>query len=203
MVPDPADDPFRLLVVCTANICRSVMAEQFLRREADERDLPVEISSCGLLFDGEPASDKVAAVMAERDLDVAGHASRRATPELLAGHDLIVTMERAQARELAMMAGDAAVGIHTLGSVVEWFAAPDRDGLPAAPRARLAAFAEGRRARDLLGVGPEEVADPHGRSKRVHRRTADRLEGLCIGLLDGLFGPAETGAAETGAGTED
>jgi protein-tyrosine-phosphatase len=35
------------MVVCTANICRSVMAERFLRRDAAAREIALEISSSG------------------------------------------------------------------------------------------------------------------------------------------------------------
>ena len=47
----------RVLVVCTANICRSVMAETFLRLEGEERGVPIEVSSSGFLTNGDVASD--------------------------------------------------------------------------------------------------------------------------------------------------
>jgi len=57
----------------------------------------------------------------------------------------------------------------------------------------VARFARERDASDLLGSGPDEVEDPHGRSKRVHRKAADRIEALAIGLLDGLYRPVDAG----------
>lgn len=186
---DPAPDPdaqFRILVVCTANICRSVMAEHFLRRDAATLGLPgVEIASCGLLFDGEPASTTVVEVLAERDLDAREHRSRKFTPEFLTGVDLVVTMERLHARELAVALEGASSRVHTLGSIVDWL--KTTEGITGSPAERVAAFAAGRRPSDLLGSGPDEVPDPHGRSKRVHRKAADRLDGMCRALLEGLY----------------
>ncbi|MDW3217853.1 MAG: hypothetical protein R8F63_04505 [Acidimicrobiales bacterium] len=180
--------PFRLLVVCTANICRSVMAERLLRRAVAERGLAVEVSSCGLLFDGEPASDTVIAVLDERGIDARDHRSRRFTPALLADIDLVVTMERMHARELAVALDGASPRIHTLGSIVAWLDQQEADDR--SPADLVAAFAAERKSSDLLGGGPDEVDDPHGRSKRVHRRTAERLEQLTGSLVDGLFGAA-------------
>ena len=183
---EPVAESFRILVVCTANICRSVMAERMIRREIAARGVVAEASSCGLLFDGEPASDTVIAVLGERGLDARDHVSRRFTEELVAGADLVVTMERMHARELSVAVAGASARIHTLGALVEWL--DDQPFEDESPADRVAAFAAGRRSSDLLGNGPDEVDDPHGRSKRVHRRTADRLERLGAGLVDGLFG---------------
>lgn len=183
-------DPFRLLVVCTANICRSVMAERMLRDAVDQRGLDVQVTSCGLLFDDEPASDTVIAVLDERGIDARDHRSRKFTPALLADIDLVVTMERMHARELAVALDGASPRIHTLGSIVEWLERQDSDG--PSPSELVADFAAERKSSDLLGGGSDEVDDPHGRSKRVHRRTAERLDVLTQSLLDGLFGSAAT-----------
>jgi protein-tyrosine phosphatase len=180
-----------MLVVCTANICRSVMAESFLRRDAAARGLEdLQVSSCGVLFDGEPASAAVQAVLGERDLDVSDHRSRRFSAELLATSDLVVTMERRHARELALTTEGGSPRIHTLGAVAGWLGGVE--DLEGSPADRIARFAALRRSSDLLGSGADEIEDPHGRSKRVHRKTADRLEELCAGLLDGLYGAAGT-----------
>lgn len=188
MVARPQDTaPFRILTVCTANICRSVLAEHFLRREIEARGLAaVVVGSCGMLFDDEPASDTVLAVLSERDIDASDHRSRRYTADMVADADLIVTMERKHARELAVSIVGASPRIHTLGGLVAWLAAAD--DLTGSPAERVARGAAARDSSALLGSGADEVDDPHGRSKRVHRKAADRIEALSIGLLDGLYG---------------
>jgi low molecular weight protein-tyrosine phosphatase len=182
-----SDSPFRILVVCTANICRSVMAERMLRQQATARGLDLEVTSCGLLFDDEPASDTVIAVLDERDLDARDHRSRKFDPSMLDDLDLVLTMERRHARELAVALDGASARVHTFGAFVSWLAATADAQTEMSPAARVAEFAATRRASDLLGNGSDEVDDPHGRSKRVHRKTADRIEDICVGLLDGLF----------------
>lgn len=186
----PRTDPFRILVVCTANICRSLMAERFLRREIEARGLTeVRVESCGTLFDGEPATDTVLSVLADVGIDASGHRSRKFTPELLAEADLVVTMERRHARELTVALDGVSPRIHTLGALVAWLA--QADDLTGSPEQRVARFADERGASAMLGSGADEVADPHGRSKRVHRKAAERIDALCIGLINGLYGPAE------------
>jgi len=179
--------PFRVLFVCTANICRSVMAEHLLRREAAARDIDLEVTSCGLLFDGEPASDTVIAVLDERGLDVREHRSRKFEPSMLDGIDLVLTMERRHVREITAAHDEASARVHTFGAFVTWSRTDPPGAAAIDPRERVARFAAARRASDLLGNGDDEVEDPHGRSKRVHRKTAERIEDLCRGLVDGLF----------------
>ncbi len=182
-----ATPPLRLLVVCTANICRSVMAEYLLRHEADVRGLELEVSSCGLRRDGDPPSPDVVEVMGERGLDVGAHRSRRFRPELLDGVDLVVTMERFHARELALASEGVAGRILTLGAAAAWFEAHPVSDASVSAAGRVAELVAARTPGDVLGVGPDEVADPHGRSRRIHRQARDRIESLCHGLIDGLY----------------
>jgi low molecular weight protein-tyrosine phosphatase len=163
------------------------MAEYMVRREIERRGLDVEISSCGLLLEGRSASDMVIAVLEEHDLDAKGHRSRKFVPAMLADADLVVTMERMHARELAMTTDDAVAKIHTLGGLVAWIGSPDGQGVAGSAAERVAGCAAARHASDLIGNGVDEVEDPHGRSKRMHRRTADRIDELGRGLVDGLF----------------
>lgn len=178
--------PFRILVVCTANICRSVMGELMIRRAAAP-EVDVEVWSCGFLFDDEPASDAVIAVLDERDLDARDHRSRKFAPSMLDDIDLVVTMERAHARELTVAVEGAFDRIHTLGALVAGLRAVAQEDLKSSPAMQIAEIASARSTSELLGNGPDEVEDPHGKSKRVHRKTADRIENLSYGLIDALF----------------
>lgn len=187
--PD-SGEPFRILVMCTANICRSVMTERFLRRDIEDRALSATVGSCGLLTDGEPASATVVGVLADRGIDAGDHRSRRVDAALVAAHDLVVTMERRHARELTLANEGVSPRVHTLGALVR--ALGEEEARVGAPAERILRVAERRPAIALLGSGDDEIDDPHGRSARLHRRTADRLEELGAGLLDGLFGGTGT-----------
>jgi len=182
------DQPFRLLVVCTANICRSPMLEAMTTRLALIRDLPMTVSSAGFMFDDEPASPTVRAVMTEREFDLGDHRSRIVSPTIVDKSDLVLTMERGHARELVLANPAATAKIHTAAgfaaSVSALQPAADHSESPIEIVARVAA---GRPSSDLLGVGADEIADPHGRHRRVHRDTADQLERIAVEVVTGLF----------------
>ena len=121
-------------------------------------------------------------VVAERGLDLTVHRSRIVDDAIVDDVDVVLTMERRHARDLALQHGCGA-RVHTLKSFAELVTtrqfAPDRLGALApviGAHELVAAAHELRPAAALLGDDrPDEVSDPHGRSARVHRRTLDEL----------------------------
>jgi len=84
-----------ILFVCTGNICRSVMAEGFMKERLAGTDdnLKIEISSAGLAADeGRPPPPEVVAVMREYGLDVSGHRAHLLNKADVDAADLILTM---------------------------------------------------------------------------------------------------------------
>ena len=84
-----------ILVVCTANVCRSPMAAGLLRAKlaAEPPDAGLLVSSAGIwALDGQPASTHAVAVMAERDIDISDHIAHTITAEDVTEADLILTM---------------------------------------------------------------------------------------------------------------
>lgn len=79
-----------ILIVCTANICRSPMAEYELRRMAPT----LTVSSAGIsaLVDS-PADKRATAVARKYGLDLEGHSARQVNDDVIFGHDLIVVMD--------------------------------------------------------------------------------------------------------------
>jgi len=92
---------FKILVVCTANICRSPAAQHFLQQRLSGRDVVVE-SAGTLAIDGNPADATIRQMMGERGyLDIESHRSRALMPSHLKQYDLVLCMahdhiERAQ-----------------------------------------------------------------------------------------------------------
>ena len=173
-----------ILVVCTANICRSVMTHTALVVEAAKRHLPVEVSSSGFLTNGDRASDAASAVLAELGHDVGDHRSRITTPKIVRAADLVVTMERRHGRDIAPMTNDQGK-VFTLVTAIDLLRAVDSD--IGDPRMRIAAASKARHDDDLVGTGPDEIDDPFGASLDVNRATALRLAELSGELLDALF----------------
>jgi protein-tyrosine phosphatase len=85
---------FNLLVVCTANVCRSPAAEIFLKEALAGK--PVQVHSAGTLaLDGNPADATIQALMSERGYEaIKQHRSRALMPRLLSKADLVLCMEQ-------------------------------------------------------------------------------------------------------------
>ena len=88
-----------VIFVCTANICRSPVAEalfaDWLRRQPDAQAW--QVSSAGTWADdGEPASTYSCEVLGERGLDISRHRARRVDRAMVAAADLVLCMTRSQ-----------------------------------------------------------------------------------------------------------
>ena len=108
----------KILFVCSGNTCRSPLAEAIARRLADEAArTDIEVSSAGTqAWDGSPASDGSLLVGMERGLDLSSHRSRRLTPEIVRGNDLILVMAPSHLATVKEM--DAGANVHLLGGYV-------------------------------------------------------------------------------------
>ena len=92
-----------VLFVCTANICRSPVAEalyaDWLRRRAVPGDW--QVSSAGTWAeDGFPAAQHSRDILAEQGLDLSQHRARRVDADLLAQADLVLCMTSAHREAL-------------------------------------------------------------------------------------------------------
>ena len=178
-----------IILLCTANLCRSPMAAAFLARELAARSVPARVSSAGTLGGGLPPPPDVTAVMAGHGLDLAGHRSRQATAGDLAGADLILAMAREHLRHAAVAAPDTWPRAFTVREL-----ARRGDLAGSRPSAEtLASWLDraqsGRSRLELLGDSPQDdVADPIGGSAREYERTAAELRELA-GHLAGLCWP--------------
>jgi protein-tyrosine phosphatase len=146
-----------LLFVCTANICRSPMAEGVLRammtRTNDLRTL--EIASAGThdYHVGRPAFPAAAQVAQARGYDISAHLARRVAPGDFDRYDMILAMDRFNVASLRNIA-------------------PTRVK---------------RSIELLLEYGEEfhgeDVPDPYGGELRDFERAMDMIEDGCRGLV--------------------
>ncbi len=76
-----------VLVICTANICRSPMAAALLRHALDAQPEPLrslEVISAGVVArEGEPVTDHSVTTLKKVGIDISHHVSRPLTQELL------------------------------------------------------------------------------------------------------------------------
>ncbi len=154
-----------ILIVCTGNICRSPIAEAYLRHRLAQEPIPGEweiISAGTWAQDGLPASESGVAVMRERGLDMSRHRSRNVDAALLAKVDLVLTMTASHAEVLRAEFPSAATKIFRLT--------------------------------EMAGP-PYDVRDPYGGSLNDYRRTADELERQIEQGLPGIVAAARRNSA--------
>jgi protein-tyrosine-phosphatase len=103
-----------LLLICTANQCRSPLAEVLLRRALTAAGMTDwSVSSAGTWAeDGRAADTRTQAVAAEWDLDLSRHRARRVDGPMLAEADLVLCMERGQLEALRLEWPTQATKVH-------------------------------------------------------------------------------------------
>ena len=190
--PTPVDDTvFRILTVCTGNICRSPQAEQLLRARLSSALSAagrIEVTSAGTMaLDGDAMEPQAALEAARLGVaDAAAHRARRLLPQQVQQADLILGLAQ-EHRGAAIRAVPAArrrtFTLIEFTRVVEALAAGEGpctiaplgdDGAPAFLRRVV-------EAADLRGLLPQstqhgiDIDDPYGRSSAVYRRSADAV----------------------------
>ncbi len=152
-------------MLCTANVCRSPMAEVLLRHRLGERGREeATVSSAGFLTGGMPAADQAIEVMRRRGLSLEDHVSRQVDADLLAGADLVLGMARLHVREAVVLQPEAFPRTFTLKELVR--RAEEAGTRPPAtdPAEWLERLHAGREPSELLGDSRrDDVADPMGR----------------------------------------
>lgn len=158
-VAEAASDLY--LAVCTANLCRSPLAEAMLRKEAadllqcDEEDVlrhGYRFGSFGIsALPGLPATEESRVVGREHGVDLEAHRSR----------GFAISLVRRARRVFCL-------------------ARPHQDFL-------RPYFAD--RPDDLLPLSPEgrEIEDPYGRSIKVYRKAAEAIRKACRARLEELL----------------
>jgi protein-tyrosine phosphatase len=182
----PAPD---VLVVCTANRCRSVMTEALLARRLAAAGVAGRVRSAGLLGQGEPVPPEAIAAMAGYGLDLTRHRSHLVTAAELRGADLVVAMAREHVRHTVVIEPAAWPRTFTLRELLR---RGQQDGprMPGEPLASwLARVQNGRDRLALLGDSPDDdVADPTGGPAHRYVMTATLLDELVGALVDLCWG---------------
>ncbi|MBS0169853.1 MAG: low molecular weight phosphotyrosine protein phosphatase [Nitrospira sp.] len=96
--------PRTILVVCKGNICRSPLAEAYLKHEVEKNGLPVAVSSAGLETSfGKPAHPLAQVVGTQKGLSLHKHATQPLHKDQVEGADLILVMEWRQRNRLVKL----------------------------------------------------------------------------------------------------
>jgi protein-tyrosine phosphatase len=190
LAPAPS---FRVLVVCTGNVCRSPAAELLLRAGLGD-DAKIQVSSAGLeALVGQPVAAPMARLLRGRTIDPADFVARQLQWHEVGAADLVLTMTVAQRSAVVSRAPVVLRRAFTLREFADLVRLADAGGTRSdagAPAERLRALLrEVPRARGGRPAGPQwdDIEDPYGRGDRVFarvlRQIADAVDGL-LGVLE-------------------
>lgn len=193
--------PGRILVVCTANVCRSPIGEHLLRtlfvRHGMGREIEVE-SAGTAARPGDPMALESARIIASWGGNPRDHEARLLVPSLVRDSSLVLTMEESHRDEILRIAPSALprtftwlefarlVSTASRSSTSDGITARDRDG---AGRVRRTADLA-HRMRPLAGHSAveESVADPINGPRAGYEAMAARLRVAAEDFLPELLG---------------
>ena len=109
----------QITFVCTANICRSPMAEKLFNHLAKQRKMNVVADSCGLIEGGHMISTgSLQMLLKQGILEAQNHISKQITPELVSASWLLLTMEERQRDFIRSKEPNFAHKIFTINEIV-------------------------------------------------------------------------------------
>lgn len=165
---------FTILFVCTANLCRSQLAEARLREHLPAHS-GVDVASAGTrAIDGTPIPDRFAPAFDQGLVHTLS--ASQATPALLGAADLVLAMTRAQRSEVVQIMPRSVAHAYTLTQFVEMAEAALVDDpqvgidlvTSSDPGVLLEAVKSRRRTRAGRTAG--DIADPaHGGPRQLRK----------------------------------
>jgi protein-tyrosine phosphatase len=187
-------EPVRVLVICTANICRSVMTEAFLARALSSAGVPAEVSSAGVnALVGSNPPGEVVQVMREHGIDVAAHRGRQLAEPMVAAADLVIGLTLEHLREAVVMDPRLLGCGFTLKELARRAAGAGPRPADVGVAAWLATLTGGREIEDLLGGSSEDdFPDPIGMPVGAYRQAGADASELVTVLVRELW-PAGRG----------
>lgn len=175
---------FRILTVCTGNICRSPLAEQLLREQLDGLDVSVSSAGTDALV-GHAMDERAAAYARELGAARAAHAARQLTAGLVGESDLILVASREHRRSVVQLVPRAARFAFTLrefARLLDTINGDDRAEVAARPDARsrlttLVGIAAANRGVAELPADPadDDIVDPFRRDDAVYAASVQQL----------------------------
>lgn len=195
MTPNSGSEPTArstptVLIVCTANRCRSPLAAALLRQYLAV--LPdgaaVTVASAGLLRGGETVPDRGRDVARGAGLDLSTHISTLITPAMIARADLVLTAARTQARDVVAMEPTAWPRVFTLLQAERWWVSHPRPS-HVALREWVETVGAGRQRREIIGANQDDdIRDPFRRSRRVWRSVFTQSDRATHAIARGIVG---------------
>jgi low molecular weight protein-tyrosine phosphatase len=189
---------FRILFVCTGNICRSPIAERLMTDGLSRRLGPAagafRVESAGTWgHEGSPMEPYALQILSERGIQAGDFAGRELTAEHVLTADLILTATRDHLDQVLGLDTYAAGRTFPLCEFARLVRVVDQGGLSTDPVQRAQALVDAadglRRRLPIHGpYGPydDDIEDPLGAPLHVYRLCAARITDAVGTILDGI-----------------
>jgi protein-tyrosine phosphatase len=172
---------FRVLFVCTANICRSPMAQRLFEARLPA-DTDIEASSAGTrALRGYPMDAPSATVLQELGGDPSGHVAAQLTRELVEHADLMLCATSVHRAEILRESPAAMRRTFTLREFARLAAHVPED--PDATLAARVAEAGAQRGIAAPAESGDEIGDPFGAPLDVVRMCGAQISGAVDGVV--------------------
>jgi protein-tyrosine-phosphatase len=146
----------KVLFVCTANICRSPMAQEIFNALAKDGGLPFRAQSAGTAaLEGRPMAENAFAALEEVGIYPEPHRARRVSEAMVEAAELVLAMTPQHAVTLRRLGGEPPRGIHALPEYA-------------------------------IGVADEGIPDPYGLTMAAYRSTLRQLYEYVEHVVDRL-----------------
>ncbi|MHA7239326.1 arsenate reductase/protein-tyrosine-phosphatase family protein [Arthrobacter sp. TMS1-12-1] len=180
--------PFRILTVCTGNICRSPMAERLLQAGLDARfpaQFVVESAGTNALV-GNAIDPRVAGFVRVLGGNADQFAARQLSPQILQGQDLVLALTREHRSRIVEMSPIMLRKTFTLRELARLLPRIAIEDALQGPDRWSATPPKALRVRSIHAGPPEEddVVDPYGRTDDVYRRMLDQLNPAILALTN-------------------
>lgn len=190
-VADDTSDVFCVLVVCTANICRSPMAECLLREALRTASVHVDVSSAGVRgWEGAEMDPAAAAELRRLGGDPTGFLARNLVDAYSEGADLILTAtldHRVAVLEAVPSALRRTFTLREFAHLVT-----DVEAVRAAKGSPRDLVRRAAAARGAARMSSYDVPDPYGGSASTHRRTAEIIHSAVAATAEAIAGFDDT-----------
>lgn len=192
--------PFRVLLVCTGNVCRSAAGQLLLtahlREALGERACEsIEVVSAGTAgLQGKPIHPATGRVLAELGLDARDFRARKLTAGQLSAADLVLTAAVEHRLHIAAVSPDAAARAFTLREASRLLdTLPPVEGATVRERGPALVRALARRADEDWSSSrvEDDIADPLGAGDAAHARAVMETDLALRAIAAALVGRAE------------
>lgn len=180
------DGPFRVVTVCTGNICRSPAAERLIaQRWSDGSDSLVALSGGVGALVGDPIQISMAHLLEQAGAYSGEFCAQALTPPLVRDADLVLGMTRRHRAAVASLEPAVTSRTFTLREFARLVADAADEFEPADSRAeslrRLVDLA-GSRRRPVLQPELDDIADPYGRDLDAYHVAFTQIS-ECVDLV--------------------